>query len=81
MITHSLFHYIIQMCFIDINHAPVIDNLPIGTPVSVAENEALGASVYQVSVSDQNSLDTHTYTGAFVPGLFANYFVINSNSK
>ncbi|XP_063407515.1 cadherin-23-like [Mytilus trossulus] len=71
---------ILTITIADINHAPVIDNLPIGTPVSVAENEALGASVYQVSVSDQNSLDTHTYTGAFVPGLFANYFVINSNT-
>ncbi|CAC5399740.1 unnamed protein product [Mytilus coruscus] len=71
---------ILTITIADINHAPVIDNLPIGTPVSVAENKALGASVYQVSVSDQNSLDTHTYTGAFVPGLFANYFVINSNT-
>ena len=65
----------------DINHAPIITNLPLVTPVSVAENGALGATVYQVSVSDQNSLDKHTYTATFNPGIYANYLVMNSNSK
>ena len=59
----------------------MIDNLPLTSAVSVAENSAVGSSVYQVSTSDQNVLDTHTYTATFNPGIFANYLVINSNSK
>nr|XP_022309583.1 protocadherin Fat 4-like [Crassostrea virginica] len=63
-----------------INTAPVITNLPISSPISVPENSALSASVFQVSVSDVNTGDTHTYSASYNPSLGSSLFSFNTAS-
>lgn len=66
---------------IGINTAPVITNLPLASPISVPENSALSASVFQVSVSDVNTGDTHTYSASYNPGLGSTLFSFNTASE
>ncbi|XP_061179511.1 protocadherin-like wing polarity protein stan, partial [Saccostrea echinata] len=61
-----------------INTAPVITNLPLAAPLTVPENSALSMSVFQVSVSDVNSADTHTYAASYTPSLGSTLFSLNT---
>ena len=63
------------------NSPPVITNLPLDPPIPVAENSAQSVSVFQVSVEDVNSGDTHTYSATFMPETTSNLFTIDTNSK
>ena len=62
-----------------LNSAPVISNLPRTTALQVSENS--GLSVFQVSIEDANSGDTHTYSATFTPDIASSLFSIDSNSK
>nr|XP_022298872.1 protein dachsous-like [Crassostrea virginica] len=62
------------------NSPPVITNLPLDPPIPVAENSAQSVSVFQVSVEDVNSGDTHTYSATFMPETTSNLFTIDTNN-
>lgn len=64
-----------------LNSAPVISNLPRTTALQVSENSGLSVSVFQVSIEDANSGDTHTYSATFTPEIASSLFSIDSNSK
>ncbi|KAK3087566.1 hypothetical protein FSP39_007616 [Pinctada imbricata] len=63
----------------DINHLPVITNLPTST-ISVNENTAIDTQVFKVNVSDLNPGDTSTFTATYSPGEGENYFTIDPNT-
>ncbi|XP_063407101.1 protocadherin Fat 3-like [Mytilus trossulus] len=63
-----------------LNTAPVIDNnIQSYVPV-VLENSALGSSVYQVTITDPDVGDVHTYSATFTPSTASNYFSIDSST-
>ncbi|KAL3861471.1 hypothetical protein ACJMK2_007505 [Sinanodonta woodiana] len=64
----------------DINGAVSINNLPLGSALPIFENTALSTSVFQVSVTDSNVGDTHTYTMTSSPGSGMNYFSIDGST-
>ncbi|KAK3611794.1 hypothetical protein CHS0354_014146 [Potamilus streckersoni] len=64
----------------DINGAVNINNLPLGSALTVPENTAIGNSVFQISITDSNVGDTHTYTMTSSPGSGLSFFGINSSS-
>ncbi|KAK3581873.1 hypothetical protein CHS0354_000289 [Potamilus streckersoni] len=64
----------------DINGAVSINNLPLGSALPVFENTALSTSIFQVSVTDPNAGDTHTYTMTSSPGSGMNYFSIDGST-
>ncbi|KAL3855401.1 hypothetical protein ACJMK2_014612 [Sinanodonta woodiana] len=64
----------------DINGAVNINNLPLGSALTVPENTAIGNSVFQISITDPNPGDTHTYTMTSSPGNGLNFFKIDSSS-
>jgi hypothetical protein len=61
-----MFYVDIFCSVLDINNKPVINNLPANP--SVKENEALGKSVFQVSVTDADR-DTIELYAEFNPSL------------
>ncbi|XP_062608396.1 protocadherin beta-2-like [Saccostrea cucullata] len=61
-----------------INSVPVITNLPLAAPITVPENSALSMSVFQVSVSDVNTADNHTYAASYNHSLGSTLFSLNS---
>ncbi|XP_052079677.1 protocadherin Fat 4-like isoform X2 [Mytilus californianus] len=63
---------------LDINYVPVIRNLPLPSALVVSENSALGLSIFQVSIQDNDGADTHTYTMTSSPSDGVLYFDINS---
>ncbi|VDI71001.1 Hypothetical predicted protein [Mytilus galloprovincialis] len=63
---------------LDINYVPVIKNLPLPSALVVSENSALGLSIFQVSIQDNDGADTHTYTMTSSPSDGVLYFDINS---
>ena len=67
--------------FLDINNAPTMTNLPLVSSQLVEENAALGSSVFQVSISDADSGQTHTYSATFSPGWASTYFTIGASGK
>lgn len=68
----------LTVILLGINTAPVITNLPLASPISIPENSALSSSVFQVSVSDVNTGDTHTYSASYNPGLGSTLFSFNT---
>ncbi|KAK3581876.1 hypothetical protein CHS0354_000291, partial [Potamilus streckersoni] len=70
---------ILTVTITGINNNPVINNLPLGAPLSVAENTALGSTVYTVSVTDLDP-DVHTWTMTSSPGTGMSYFTLNSGT-
>ncbi|CAC5375305.1 unnamed protein product [Mytilus coruscus] len=62
---------------LDINYVPVIRNLPLPSALVVSENFALGLSIFQVSIQDNDGADTHTYTMTSFPSDGVLYFDIN----
>lgn len=84
MIEFAIRYGLLQIYFdyhTGINTSPVITNLPLASPISIPENSALSASVFQVSVSDVNAGDTHTYTASYNPGLGSTLFSFNAASE
>ncbi|XP_055997768.1 protocadherin Fat 2-like [Ostrea edulis] len=63
----------------DINHVPVINNLPTST-ITVPENTVVGTGVFTVKVTDQDPTDTHTYTATFSPAEGQAYFTVDANT-
>ncbi|XP_061171751.1 protocadherin Fat 4-like [Saccostrea echinata] len=61
-----------------INTAPSITNLPLASAITVSENSALGASVFQVSYSDIDATDTHVFTTTYSPAAGGNIFTTNA---
>lgn len=64
-----------------INTAPTITNLPLSSALSVPENGGLSASVYQVSVTDVDVGQTHTFYASYSPSTGSSLFSINPTSK
>ncbi|XP_055996535.1 cadherin-23-like isoform X2 [Ostrea edulis] len=62
----------------DVNTPPVVTNLP--TTVSVPENTAASTTIFTVTKSDVNSLDTHTWTSTISPTSGDPYFTIDSST-
>ena len=73
-----MFYVDIFCSVIDINNKPVINNLPANP--NVKENEALGKSVFQVSVTDADR-DTIELYAEFNPSYGGNVFKLDSSSK
>ncbi|XP_076113799.1 cadherin EGF LAG seven-pass G-type receptor 1-like [Mytilus galloprovincialis] len=65
---------------LDINYVPVIKNLPLPSALVVSENSALGLSIFQVSIQDNDGADTHTYTMMSFPSDGVSYFDINPSN-
>ncbi|CAC5406188.1 unnamed protein product [Mytilus coruscus] len=63
---------------LDINYVPVIRNLPLPSALVVSENSALGLSIFQVSIQDNDGSDTHTYSMTSFPSDGVLYFDIDS---
>ncbi|CAC5375304.1 unnamed protein product [Mytilus coruscus] len=63
---------------VDINYVPVIRNLPLPSALVVSENSALGLSIFQVSIQDNDGSDTHTYSMTSFPSDGVLYFDIDS---
>ncbi|KAK3589768.1 hypothetical protein CHS0354_021098 [Potamilus streckersoni] len=64
----------------DINSAVNIVNLPLGSALSVPENTVLGKAIYQISISDPDVGNNHTYSMTSLSGTGMSYFAINSSS-
>lgn len=64
-----------------INTAPTITNLPLSSALSVPENGGLSASVYQVSVTDVDVGQTHTFYASYSPSTGSSLFSMNPTSK
>ncbi|XP_048727546.1 serine-rich adhesin for platelets-like [Ostrea edulis] len=62
----------------DINTPPVVTNLP--TTVHVPENTAASTTIFTVTKSDANALDTHTWTSTSSPTSGDLYFTIDPNT-
>ncbi|XP_048744688.2 cadherin-23-like isoform X2 [Ostrea edulis] len=62
----------------DVNTPPLVTNLP--TTVSVPENTAASTTIFTVTKSDINSLDTHTWTSTISPTSGHLYFTIDSST-
>ncbi|XP_052706933.1 protocadherin Fat 4-like [Crassostrea angulata] len=60
-----------------INTAPTITNLPLSSALSVPENGGLSASVYQVSVTDVDVGQTHTFYASYSPSTGSSLFSMN----
>jgi hypothetical protein len=73
-----MFYVDIFCSVLDINNKPVINNLPANP--SVKENEALGKSVFQVSVTDADR-DTIELYAEFNPSYGGKVFTLDSSSK
>lgn len=67
--------------FLGINTAPTITNLPLSSALSVPENGGLSASVYQVSVTDVDAGQTHTFYASYNPSTGSSLFTMNPTSK
>ncbi|CAG2211209.1 unnamed protein product [Mytilus edulis] len=63
---------------LDINYVPVIKNLPLPSALVVSENSALGLSIFQVSIQDNDGSDTHIYSMTSSPSDGVLYFDIDS---
>lgn len=63
-----------------INTAPTITNLPLTSALSVPENGGLSASVYQVSVTDVDAGQTHTFYASYNPSTGSSLFTMNPTS-
>ncbi|XP_060559152.1 protocadherin-like protein [Ruditapes philippinarum] len=63
----------------DINDPVLINNLPLANSYTVQENTPLASSVFDVSISDQDT-QTWTYSMASTPGTGSSYFSINSGN-
>ncbi|XP_062601137.1 protocadherin Fat 4-like [Saccostrea cucullata] len=61
-----------------INSAPSITNLPLLTPITVQENVAMSTAVFQVSFSDVDAGQNHTYHLFCSPSLGSTLFSIDS---
>ncbi|KAL3853881.1 hypothetical protein ACJMK2_013180, partial [Sinanodonta woodiana] len=64
----------------DLNSAVNINNLPLGSALTVSENTVLGTAIYQISISDPDVGNNHTYSMASLSGSGMNYFAINSST-
>ncbi|XP_071127690.1 protocadherin Fat 4-like [Mytilus edulis] len=65
---------------LDINYVPVIKNLPLPSALVVSENSALGLSIFQVLMQDNDGADTHKYTMTSFPSDGVLYFDINPSN-
>ncbi|XP_061190353.1 cadherin EGF LAG seven-pass G-type receptor 2-like [Saccostrea echinata] len=63
-----------------INSVPTITNLPLLTPITVQENVALSTPVFQVSFTDVDAGQNHTYHLYCNPSLGSTLFSINSTN-
>ncbi|KAK3592360.1 hypothetical protein CHS0354_000978 [Potamilus streckersoni] len=64
----------------DINTKPLITNLPPGSAVSVWENDIMNHVFYQVSLSDPDIGDTHTWSMTFSPVAGGQMFQIGTSN-
>lgn len=63
----------------DINDPVTLSNLPIS--LAVAENTAVGTSLFTVSFNDVDTSQAHTISMTSTPTSGLNYFTINTTSK
>lgn len=70
-------------CFIeDINDIPVISNLGVTSLTqTIDENSGVAAAVYDVDFTDDNIVDTHTFSATYSPTTCQDMYTIDTNSK
>ena len=61
----------------DINDPVVISNLPL--TITVLENMVIGTNVFNVSYSDDDTLQTHTFSLTSSPTSGLSYFRVSSS--
>ncbi|KAL3873969.1 hypothetical protein ACJMK2_037043 [Sinanodonta woodiana] len=62
----------------DANEPVVINNMPYLTTINVSENTAIGASVFQVNITDPNTYDNHYFNMTIVPSSGVGCFAVGS---